>query len=341
MSVAAQVEQDVRNLLSGISSSTAVVTSQDPTVRELVNRELLAALSSKNIEKQSRARVLFIDHGYLDEIVRKLSTASAELQVEAARTLALVGSRRATPSLVAALFDRSDEVQRAAAEALLQIGDPSVSNDFVESKFLEGGAGEISNPELATETTSPTAEAAFVNAAETPIASTAAGSQATPLLGYEDTAREITKLAVHAKSEAAEAISALTDFLTDSEPQVLDGAVTVLYEFEPPFGTGLINRLIDEGASPLRERLGDALISSGLAGRALEDLGEGSRKEARDALHLLQLLIRTGQFKPLVTAIEEHRNVDVRRAVIKLLNLAGQAKIANEAAQRRLALVTQ
>src|SRR4029079_16150250 len=105
MSVAAQVEHDIRNLLSGISSSIAVLTSTDPNIRDGVNRELLAALSSKDIEKQSRARVLFIDYGYLDEAVRTLSTGSPELQVEAARTLSLVGSRRATPSLIAALFD--------------------------------------------------------------------------------------------------------------------------------------------------------------------------------------------------------------------------------------------
>ena len=40
--------------------------------------------------------------------------------------------------------------------------------------------------------------------------------------------------------------------------------------------------------------------------------------------------------QPLVKAIEEHENDEVRRAVVKLLNLSGQSEVADAALQRHV-----
>jgi hypothetical protein len=47
-------------------------------------------------------------------------------------------------------------------------------------------------------------------------------------------------------------------------------------------------------------------------------------------------MAKTGEVTPLVRAVEEHPDVEVRRAAIKLLNLSGQSEIADAAAKRRL-----
>jgi len=74
------------------------------------------------------ARQLFIDYGYLDEAINSLrSNDSPALRANAARILGTVGSKRGTAPLIAALFDDSTEVRKAAEEALSRIGDPSVS----------------------------------------------------------------------------------------------------------------------------------------------------------------------------------------------------------------------
>lgn len=84
-------------------------------------------LQDSNEQEQERARKLFLDHGYFDEAVQNLRAANPGERAAAARTLGLVGSQRATPHLIAAMFDDDAEVRSAAEEALSQIGDPTLT----------------------------------------------------------------------------------------------------------------------------------------------------------------------------------------------------------------------
>jgi hypothetical protein len=73
-------------------------------------------------EEQKRARELFLDHGYFDEAVQSLRAASSSAErAKAARALGLCASQRATPHLIAAMFDSDAEVRTAAEEALDRI----------------------------------------------------------------------------------------------------------------------------------------------------------------------------------------------------------------------------
>jgi hypothetical protein len=47
-------------------------------------------------------------------------------------------------------------------------------------------------------------------------------------------------------------------------------------------------------------------------------------------------MANTGELQPLVQAVEAHQDVEVRRAAVKLLTLAGQQEVAGAAAKRRL-----
>jgi HEAT repeat protein len=120
---------EVRNLLAGRTYDSRVIDSPDKSTRWAIAAELLAALFSQDFEEQERARQIFIDHGYFDEATRGLKTAESPAdRAAAARKLGMVGSHLATAHLIAALFDEAPEVRRAAAEALIQIGDPWVAN---------------------------------------------------------------------------------------------------------------------------------------------------------------------------------------------------------------------
>ncbi|MGH9881593.1 MAG: HEAT repeat domain-containing protein, partial [Pyrinomonadaceae bacterium] len=132
--------------------------SSNSSIRERVAAELLLALSSVEARSQSatagiahfdreehadldareRARELFIDSGFLDEVIQELRTGdSAEERAEAARTLGLVASQRGTATLIAALFDDAPEVRNAATEALSRISDLSMSVDLLGGPVSE------------------------------------------------------------------------------------------------------------------------------------------------------------------------------------------------------------
>ena len=98
-----------------------------PTVAgSLVNKH---SENPQHDQEQERARQLFLEHGYFDETVQSLRAASSpEGRAAAARALGLVGSQRAIPHLIAAMFDHDAEVREAASEALTQIGEPVGDN---------------------------------------------------------------------------------------------------------------------------------------------------------------------------------------------------------------------
>ena len=166
----------VRDFLAGRSSEANVLLAADKATRQVVAEELLAAMSRADAqessaqaeagfpgdaeakasadrdsvpaepqkpkrahqEEQERARKLFMDHGYFDEAVQDLRGAISPQQRLLPRArLGVVGSKRGTPHLIAAMFDDDPEVRNAAEEALAQMGDLTASN-FPVSPRLGG-----------------------------------------------------------------------------------------------------------------------------------------------------------------------------------------------------------
>ncbi|MFL6332978.1 MAG: HEAT repeat domain-containing protein [Pyrinomonadaceae bacterium] len=121
-----RVLNETHSLLEGEEYDRAVVGSRDAMARQMVAAELLAALASRNAQRRERAGAAFVEHGYFDETARDLREADAPAERSAAaRSLALLGDRSATPLLVAALEDPVTDVRRAAVEALGALRDPS------------------------------------------------------------------------------------------------------------------------------------------------------------------------------------------------------------------------
>ena len=127
-------------------------------------------------------------------------------------------------------------------------------------------------------------------------------------------------------------ISAVFD---DPAPEVRDAAARALYDFQTDRAASF-TRALREATPERRRNIGAALASSGLANEAIGHLTGQSREKTYDAFSLLFLMSKAGEVQPLMRAIEEHPNNEVRLAVVKLLALSGQQEILP--AFRRLAV---
>ncbi|HEX6185390.1 MAG TPA: HEAT repeat domain-containing protein [Pyrinomonadaceae bacterium] len=121
-----RVQAETRSLLEGGAYDRTVIGTRDPLARQVIAAELLSALAGRNPQRRERAGAAFVEEGYYDETARDLRAADAPAErAAAARSLALLGDRAATPLLVEALEDPSLDVRRAAVEALGALRDPA------------------------------------------------------------------------------------------------------------------------------------------------------------------------------------------------------------------------
>ncbi len=438
----------------------SVVEFPEPETRHAVAAELLAAMTSPDINSQERARETFIDRGFLEETIRGLrSGKSAAERAADAHTLGLVGSKLTTPHLIAALFDSSPEVCRAAAEALNRIGDPAVRvgplNAMLASeserldhlkaaleriRTTEETLREVAEERVRLEaevqqlaadeqnlfeelirlirdeqrcleekpaapnadhevrlaefealrtrlelemqeraTGQPDSQSGDPNQATLPFDHSSAGERRTgdrrsgneaagsspdfnsgvPISTQQslmvirndyaeaafgipvppevsDPAKRVEAVAGLAMSGEQEAFSLITEFFDDDSPEVCNAAARALYDLEPQRCAEFFSRAIEDGSPDHCQKIGGAMVGSGLASRAVEDLASHDRESTHQALGLLFILAKTGEVTPLVQAIEKHENVKVRQAAVRLLTLNGQSEIALAAANRRL-----
>jgi hypothetical protein len=132
-----------------------------------------------------------------------------------------------------------------------------------------------------------------------------------------------------------DAFRCITRAFDDPAVEVRNAAAHALYALQPDRAASF-TRALREGTPDRRRKIGHALASSGLAANAVGSLSGESREKTYDAFSLLFLMSKAGEVKPLMQAIEDYPNVEVRIAVVKLLALSGQAEIVP--AFRRLAV---
>ena len=132
-----------------------------------------------------------------------------------------------------------------------------------------------------------------------------------------------------------EAYHHITAAFDDQSAEVRSSAARALFDLQDDRAAAFTRALRE--ASPERRRaIGTAIASSGLANEAIRNLTGESRDKTYDAFSLLFLMSKAGEVKPLMRAIEEHPNTEVRLAVVKLLALSGQPDVL--AAFRRMAV---
>ncbi len=121
----------------------------------------------------------------------------------------------------------------------------------------------------------------------------------------------------------------------DQSEDVRNTAVRALYDLQSDRAASF-TRALREGSADRRRKIGAALAASGLASEAITNLTGESREKTYDAFSLLFLMAKAGEVQPLMKAIEDYPNLEVRLAVVKLLALSGQPEIVP--AFRRLAV---
>jgi HEAT repeat protein len=133
-----RVGEEIRKLFAGEAYDESVVGARDRATREMVSSELLAGLSSRNAQRNERARAAFLKHGYFEDATRDLQSAEAPAQrASAAHALSLLRDRTTTSHLVAALEDPSSDVRRASVEALAELRDPAALGPLEALRWRE------------------------------------------------------------------------------------------------------------------------------------------------------------------------------------------------------------
>ncbi len=139
-----------------------------------------------------------------------------------------------------------------------------------------------------------------------------------------------------AESGAKDLFGLIVNCFDDQSVDVRNAAARALHEVDPCRPVEAFTRALDKASQERRQNIGTAIATSGLATEAIEALRGDNREDTYNALCLLFAMAKTGELQPLVKAVEGHSDVEVRRAAVKLLTLAGQEDIAGVAAKRRL-----
>jgi len=123
-----------------------------------------------------------------------------------------------------------------------------------------------------------------------------------------------------------DAFRRIVEAFDDQFAEVRSAAARALYELHEDRAAAF-TRALREANLERRRKIGSAIATSGLASEAIRNLTGESRDKTYDAFSLLFLMSKAGEVQPLMRAIEEHPNIEVRLAVVKLLALSGQPDI--------------
>ncbi len=132
-----------------------------------------------------------------------------------------------------------------------------------------------------------------------------------------------------------ESFDLIANQFDDPSVQVRNAAARALCELSPD-RAALLTRALREAPPERRRRIGAAFAGSGLASQAINCLAGEGRDVTYDAFTILFLMAKAGEVQPLVDTIENHENITVRLAVIKLLAFSNQSGVVP--AFRRLAV---
>jgi hypothetical protein len=154
-------------------------------------------------------------------------------------------------------------------------------------------------------------------------------------LSSPDVTERAAALEELARSGGEDSFRLITDAFDDPLAQVRSAAACALHDLQPNRAASF-TRALREATPERRRRIGGALANSGLAAEAINNLSGEIREKTYGAFSLLFLMAKAGEFQPLMSAIEDYHNIEVRLAVIKLLALTGQPEVVP--AFRRLAV---
>ncbi len=87
-------------------------------------------------------------------------------------------------------------------------------------------------------------------------------------------------------------------------------------------------RVAETADAEMMREVARACIKAGMAGQAIDRLASEDRRPAYEAFSLLSLLAKSGEIAPLLDAIENHSDTNVRLSAVRLLGSAGVPETA-------------
>ena len=100
-----------------------------------------------------------------------------------------------------------------------------------------------------------------------------------------------------------------------------------LYSLDPERAASFLNIFLQGCSREERQQIGAALDASGLVGEAIKDLTGRSHSNSYRAYSLLFLVAKAGTIGPLMRVIEDHPNIELRLALIRLLSSSGASDL--------------
>ncbi len=186
-------------------------------------------------------------------------------------------------------------------------------------------------------------------------------------LGSEDVGERLDATKTLARYQAGQAVSALTTLArTDPEAAIRSQAITSLaaINHESVFPAVLIGmadesrevraaaarslthlnferldafiRVLETEDEELQSAVAKACIKSGIVSQAIDRLANGDRRQGYETFSIISLLARAQTTEPVLDAIANHPNLDVRLATVRLLANTGEASVFEEL--RRMAV---
>jgi len=145
-------------------------------------------------------------------------------------------------------------------------------------------------------------------------------------LGSDKAAERAAAVLELARFGGEDALRHINTAFDDQSVEVRSNAARALFNSQDDRAAAF-TRALREATPARRRKIGAAIASSGLAQEAIRNLTGESRDKTYDAFSLLFLMSKAGEVQPLMRAIEDHPNMEVRLAVVKLVALSGQPDI--------------
>jgi len=141
-----------------------------------------------------------------------------------------------------------------------------------------------------------------------------------------DSSQRAAALADLADAGGNDAFGLITKCFDDPSIEVRNAAARALHSWQSDVDASF-TRALREASPERRRKIGAAIAGSGLAANAINSLSGEGRGRAYDAFSILFLMAKAGEAQPLMQAIAEHHDVEVRLIAVKLIGLSKQQHV--------------
>jgi len=293
---------------------------------------LRAEEEAQQAENEARLRALEEERRQLEEQARQQAESEAS-------------ARRVEPEWFQVNLDERDDSRREGSSAtpltLPEVEGMTAESEgtFIEYQEFEPKGLQLHSSAIVQGTQNADRDFQFLDESQEGApagdAMSAVPNAALSMLGSENVSERCAAVAALPNLGGEDAFTNISAAFDDAADEVRNTAARALFSFQADRAAAF-TRALREAPADRRRKIGAAIASSGLASEAIGNLTGESREKTYDAFSLLFLMSKAGEVQPLLRAIEEHSNIEVRLAVVKLLALSGQHEILP--AFRRLAV---